>query len=209
MTRPIYEPTTQRSVRRLGFSSDQLFRRPNQNNASFAGAWCRLGLENDIVVTGPGPDTPPFDVVANNFPDVFDTPNTAPGPSFAIQALVDGVYAVTFGMYVDVFTPVVTDSPIVWIGFQNTTWTIEEEYFGFPFEDFGDYPMGSNILTGTKVFRSGPGYNPVFMQIVLKNGSTPIGFVGVDLNITYMEMILLAECDPDFQGNPNDFITIT
>lgn len=28
MTRPVYEPTTQRQIRRLGFSADQLFRRP-------------------------------------------------------------------------------------------------------------------------------------------------------------------------------------
>lgn len=31
MTRPVFEPTTQRQIRKLGFSADQLFRRPPIN----------------------------------------------------------------------------------------------------------------------------------------------------------------------------------
>lgn len=152
-----------------------------------------------------------WDIQANNFPTYYSVVDAnAGGTDNAILILQDGVYAVTFGMYLDIFTPLIPSNANTIISFDHTTWTNEEEGFPFLLDNGLISELSSPILTGTKVFRSGPtgSYRRVWMQVALDAAAdSNLGFVGGDLNITYMEIVRLASVDPAFQGDPNDFIT--
>jgi hypothetical protein len=206
-------------VRGLGFTADQLLRRPPPGaSPGGPGAWCRLGFANDeVLVENFFPNNwnnVQWDVQANNFPDVFAVEgDSIGGVDNAIQCLVDGIYAVTWGLYLDVFTPMYpTDSPI-FVGFQSMSYTQEMEMFGFPAlggSQDAFLEMPSPILTGAKTFRSGPDYDAIWMGISINDGAdSDLQVIGGDLNITYMEIHLLCLADPAYQGDPNDFITAT
>jgi hypothetical protein len=211
VTRPVFEPTSQRQIRKLGFSADQLFRRPAPASADAGGGeWCRLGFENDTTFTLGQRNIVDWDVEANPYPTVYTVVDAPPGgDGNAIQILENGVYAVTWGLYIDVFTPDYPTNSTIWVSFEHTTWTHEEEAFVFPpLADDAIFDMASPIITGSKVFRSGPTYDEVYMAVTTASTSdSDLTVIGGDLNITYMEIVRLHTTDAATQGDPNDFIT--
>lgn len=173
-----------------------------------AGAWIRLGMSDDFDFPAAQRNAVEWDVIANPFPTFYDTVNSGiGGTDNAVDILQNGLYAVTFGMYLDTFTPLIPTNSNCVISFQHTTWTTEEEAFPFLLDNALINNLASPILTGSKVFRSGPDYNAVYMCVTTDDAAdSNLGFVGGDLNVTYMEIVRLAGLSDDsFQGDPNDF----
>jgi hypothetical protein len=188
-----------------------------------AGEWCRLGFSDDYVIPAGGRNIVVFDLEANHDPTFYNIVRAAPSPGGtrnAIEILQDGVYAVTWGLYLDVFTPLIPTNSKILVSFEHTTWTHEEEAFIFPVllddlatpSDDSFYDLASPIITGTKVFRSGPDFDPVYMAVTTAAGTTgsiadsDLGIIGGDLNISYMEVVRLNSAAAG-QTDPNDSIT--
>ena len=174
-----------------------------------AGEWCRLGFSDDYtVLKTTALEIVEFDVPANPFPDVFEIVDArSGGTNNAIQPLVDGVFAVTWGLYLSTWP---TNS-IINVAFEHTTFTHEIEVFTFPplgADAFAN--LSSPILTGSKVFRSQPPESLLHRQVCMEinidsTADADLVIVGGDLNVSYMEVVRLSSTDEAFHGDPNDY----
>ena len=104
MTRPIFEPTMERTDAALGYDKAQLQRRPAPIGSG-AVQWIRLvsettqtfGANDRLAVVYP-------DSITNNYPDIFDTDTTG-GVTFAVLLLTTGLYQATVRVNVDAPEP--------------------------------------------------------------------------------------------------------
>ena len=104
MTRPIFEPTMERTDAALGYDKAQLQRRPAPIGSG-AVQWIRLvsettqtfGANDRLAVVYP-------DSITNNYPDIFDTDTTG-GQTFAVLLLTTGLYQATVRVNVDAPEP--------------------------------------------------------------------------------------------------------
>lgn len=177
--------------------------------AGGAGEWCRLGFSDDYTITAATAlEIVEFDVPANPFPAVFEvTDARSGGTGNAIQPLVHGVFAVTFGLYLDSWP---TNS-IINVAFEHTQFPHEIETFVFPplgTDAFGN--LSSPLITGSKVFRSQPPgtflHRQVCMEINIDStADADLVIHGGDLNISYMEVVRLTSTDSAFAGDVNSY----
>ncbi len=92
MTRPVYEPSLTRTDRKLGFGTDQLFRRPAPS-AHGAGAWARFQRVSDSDITVLNNDNTVVSGTAGS--DVItDTSIFQINSNSVIEMLVDGLIAI-------------------------------------------------------------------------------------------------------------------
>lgn len=205
MTRPIYEPTTQRQIRKQGFSADQLFRRPApaQGEANGGGQWCRLGLDNDQTIAAGTREIIEWDHVANPYPTYFEVVEAPPGTTStttAINILQNGFYIVSYGLYIDT-------APTnfgLWVDLNSVQWTNDSvlQYFGT--EDLFSFPVPNFTIGDDYNFKSGDAYLPVYMAVSNAFGANDdIVIFGGGFNLSFMEIERL--CDAPLVGNPYDY----
>ncbi len=92
MTRPIFEPSQARATRKLGFGSDQLFRRPAPSKGTF-GAWARFQRISDTDINVPNQTNTIIGGTAgqdiNTDPTIFVINSNS-----EIEMLVDGIIGI-------------------------------------------------------------------------------------------------------------------
>lgn len=199
MTKPLYEPTEQRQIRRLGFSSDQLFRRP----APAAGAtgdqpWIRLVLEgSDQTIGTPGNASVLFDTIKDGSASTaFGTASVGGGTDNAVTVLEDGIYAFTYRLWMDQINTNV--------GFMTEMNGIDYDTLLY-YETFHPPILSGFSANGCYVFRSGPDYGaePPELYLVVRNPATANADLIIKADFatgSYMEIIRLNSAvvgDPD------------
>lgn len=150
MTRPIYEPTLQRTDARLNYGQSQLFRRP----APTAGGgvpWVRMKqLLIEQHWDADDQATIIYDDVCNFYPDVFEVVSD-PDP-YAVHFLVPGLYQATCRVYPALPFPV-DGFEIV---FYNVDWD-EWAPYSTPIHSADTIPRNTSLNGYAEVmFRAGP-----------------------------------------------------
>lgn len=98
MSRPIYEPSLQRTDRRLGYGNSQLFRRPAPVSGGIIPAFTAV-QDSDFTTAVSGNDTVLlWDVWNNGDTSVFDVNSLSGGKLSTIELLLDGRYTLTCGV---------------------------------------------------------------------------------------------------------------
>lgn len=200
MTRPIYEPTSQRQIRRQGFTGDQLLRRPRlPTGAGGDQPWIRLIFEgpSDQTIGAPGNAAVLFNTIRDSEAGTtFGTASVGGGTDNAVTILEDGIYAFTYRLYM---TSV------------NTNTGYSTEMNGIDYDELLYYErFQSPIATGLSahdsyIFRSGPDYGaePPELYVVVRNPATANANIVIKSDFatgTYMEIIRLNSAvvgDPD------------
>ncbi len=95
MTRPIFEPSLPRTDRKLGFSADQLFRRPAPQTDAGIIPWARLKfVEAQQSIDPFGECINEYDDYCNNYPDFFGLNDSDP-QTYGFRPLIPGLYQIT------------------------------------------------------------------------------------------------------------------
>jgi hypothetical protein len=96
------EPTDQRQIRRLGFTADQLLRRPipGGEDSGETGQWCRIWLDAGQTCPAGTRSVVEFDQAVNNYPTYFTAvPFPGGGVRGRIEILQEGYYVATYRIH--------------------------------------------------------------------------------------------------------------
>lgn len=93
MTRPIYEPSLQRTDARLGYGSAQLFRRPAPSSTPSIPGF-HAYMTEDLVLTSGNDGRLEFDFWINDDDTVFEAGVISGGDVTDVKLLLDGWYSV-------------------------------------------------------------------------------------------------------------------
>lgn len=168
-----------------------------------SGQWCRLGLNNDQVVAAGSREILEWDIVANPFPDFFEVVEAPPGTTStttAINILQNGIYAVSYGLYID-------DGPSntgMWVDLNSVQWTNDAILQYFPIDTIFNFPVPNFSVGHDYEFKSGAAYLPVYLAISnAAAADNDITIFGGGFNVSFMEVTRVSCADS--VGNPYDY----